>query len=132
MKINDPMKLLKKSKKRGSNQHKSKYNKGFALIKVLASFVLIGIIIYSYNAYQADPQVFKHVFMGGSVASVEVKENDPLTPEERANIEKQAKLSEQELILMKQKTALDADYKTKSALIESQLEGVRKDRLSLK
>jgi len=127
MKITHYLDSQKKTKKRGSNQYKSRYTKGFALIKVLAIIVLIGVIIYSYNAYQADSQVFKNVFMGKDVSI----KADALTPEERAKIQKQAALAEEYIILTKQKSKLDAEYKASSTEIETKLEAIRKEKVSL-
>lgn len=127
MTINDPMKLLRK---RGSNQYKTKRkgNKNNVL-KIIGCVAAIAVIIYSYNAYQANPEVYKKVFMGKEV-SAEVLKNDPLTVEERAKIKKQTELMEREMILTKEKARVDAEYKAASADLELKLEEVRKEKLS--
>jgi hypothetical protein len=118
-------------KRKGSNQYRTK-QKGIVKVKLIAIIIgcvlAVATIIYAYNAYQASPSIFKGVVKGNIPT---ISQTDPLTQEERANIQRQSALAEEYIILTKQKSKLDAEYKVSSAEIETKLEAIRKEKVSL-
>lgn len=115
--------------KKGSNQYQKKTNKRSAVLKIVGIAAVVGLIIYSYNAYKASPDVFMSVFKGNDVQKVETKEEE-LTAEQKVMLENQARVAREETILMNKKAKIDSDYKMATNDIEAKLEAIRKEKIS--
>ncbi len=107
---------------KGYNGHK-KRSKARVFVNWMILIAVVGIILSIF---------FENKSVEPKTEAPATEQNDTLTAEERANLKRQYELAEKEIILKKQKAALDADYKAKSEDIEAQLEAVRAEKTSFK
>lgn len=97
------------------------------IVILLVVIAIIGILGYKSGWKMLEPVQLDET------KTEQVSSNDEgLTAEQKANLEKQYELAKQETALENKKAKLDADYKSQSDALETQLEAVRAQQTSFK
>lgn len=119
-----PLKIIDYRDPDGRFAKKNRQKGNVRIVLLLIAIAVIGILGYKSHWSNIEPWNLTAQTESSN------KNDDGLTAEQKANLEKQYELAKQETVLKNKKDKLDADYKAQSDSIEAQIENIRAQKTS--